>query len=892
MPVSESVLKSSRRILRTQAKSAGRGWFYNTKTKKAFAIGDGDLGPHGDHDGWISIGDNAEKLGVDKKAAVAFQKTMYGIDTEEHPQFAMFDEEGYGYVSYHEIDESLHAEFSKVFKKVFGVNPTETSGFMDNEASHLWRIRDWGNGRVSIGNGRYSPMTKKDHNDLMTMLDQDSDIEQAVMKASLLMIGTEKENIKTTGKDFVTSGSFRDIGQNNLAKPITDEKPKPTATKESTDGVWRTTEDGNRVFIESNGSVRAGGPNGPVIGAKQQRKAILACSRSLLAKTKSAAEGIWRTTDDGSKIFITEAGEVHAGGPNGKVIGGTKKQPAPKKVEKPGKDRKGVQSLPVYNGGNGKEGKFVTYHTTSKEMAESYVGMYNERFGEGGKLNEKTITINSPAPWEVVRREAMALGMDADDYTPASIFDDNLFDERLVKKLVGKLESLGHDGAILEDIAYGVTIQDDAYITFTKPKEAKPEPKLSRTVLHGTSLDRARSIIAEGIVPKSDLQKMAWPGVGDSDQGDKVYTTDSLEVAKWYGSTHALYTKQPQDFAVFEIEVPGDVEGISSGTEGGDKFQVIAYDEIPPEWIKAIHVSEGGKELVRKAPKDFATNEDNTEQYAPVFLGDAPTKKSDQAKPEANEAPKRSKPKSALEYSRQLLSQTKSAVGDASRMEWAAKSCGANGPGGGGFRDGNTCGREDSGATGKVMNREQPKDYFGKFKNGVSIAIFNSGTHVDAQGITRATQYQARLQKIDGDLDPDVATENWAMFIDEETGSPPMEYLFEDIHGGDNAHGITGKGNAREVIRKASEALEHGVYKFSPPVVFFTAAEDSRKRLYERMAKKANDLRSWEGHEYRAYKIEGMVGTPTVFVLAKSDVEIERITKETAGAENAIVGRL
>lgn len=169
----------------------------------------------------------------------------------------------------------------------------------------------------------------------------------------------------------------------------------------------------------------------------------------------------------------------------------------------------------------------------------------------------------------------------------------------------------------------------------TKPKK----PKASRTVLHGTSLDRARSIIAEGIVPKSELQKMAWPGVGDSDQGDKVYTTDSLEVAKWYGSTHALYTEKPKDFAVFEIEVPGDVEGISSRTEGGSKFEVLAYDQIPPEWIKAIHVSKDGEEMVRKAPKDFITNEESTERYAPVFLGDAPAKKGDQAKPKAETKP-------------------------------------------------------------------------------------------------------------------------------------------------------------------------------------------------------------------------------------------------------------
>ena len=154
------------------------------------------------------------------------------------------------------------------------------------------------------------------------------------------------------------------------------------------------------------------------------------------------------------------------------------------------------------------------------------------------------------------------------------------------------------------------------------PNGPSTEPKKEGTkVLHGTSLDRVKSILAEGIVPKAELQKMAWPGVGDKDKGDKVYTTDSLEVAKWYGRTHSLYTKNPEDFAVFEIEVPEGTEGITSGTEGGSQFKVIAYDKIPPSWIKSVYVSQGGSELVRKSPTELTTNEKVQKRFVPVFLG-------------------------------------------------------------------------------------------------------------------------------------------------------------------------------------------------------------------------------------------------------------------------------
>lgn len=65
-------------------------------------------------------------------------------------------------------------------------------------------------------------------------------------------------------------------------------------------------------------------------------RSVLAASRYLLAKAKSSAgEGIWRTTDDGSKIFIQD-GVAYGGGPSGPVLGGKK----PTKKEQANKTKK------------------------------------------------------------------------------------------------------------------------------------------------------------------------------------------------------------------------------------------------------------------------------------------------------------------------------------------------------------------------------------------------------------------------------------------------------------------------------------------------------------------------------------------------------------------------
>jgi len=68
-----------------------------------------------------------------------------------------------------------------------------------------------------------------------------------------------------------------------------------------------------------------------------QKKGILQASRAFLYQAKSAvADGVWRTTDDGNKIFIEGNGDVRVGGPNGRVISSVrpKKKPTARKPRK------------------------------------------------------------------------------------------------------------------------------------------------------------------------------------------------------------------------------------------------------------------------------------------------------------------------------------------------------------------------------------------------------------------------------------------------------------------------------------------------------------------------------------------------------------------------------
>jgi hypothetical protein len=172
-------------------------------------------------------------------------------------------------------------------------------------------------------------------------------------------------------------------------------------------------------------------------------------------------------------------------------------------------DHTPVYDKPVYRGGPANEGKFVTYHTTSRDVAESYEAMFKERFGEGAgaSVHESKVTIASPAPYHVIEKEASKLGIDNGDYTPASVFDNNLHGDRQVQSLVTRLKSRGYDGAILEDIPYGRsdlgTIK--AYVTFTGAKSAQTEAPGSKPVDVKKTLESQRLTSTGTGADKTDM---------------------------------------------------------------------------------------------------------------------------------------------------------------------------------------------------------------------------------------------------------------------------------------------------------------------------------------------------------------------------------------------------
>lgn len=131
---------------------------------------------------------------------------------------------------------------------------------------------------------------------------------------------------------------------------------------------------------------------------------------------------------------------------------------------------KGIKGLSVYHGGTDREGRHVTYYTTDKEAAETYVSMYNDRFGDGGDLHSSKIDINNPAPEDKIQQLAKRVGIDNEFYTPASVFDAELHGDQVVSRLVKNLLRLGYDGAVLKDISYGGNKEFDAYITFSRSK--------------------------------------------------------------------------------------------------------------------------------------------------------------------------------------------------------------------------------------------------------------------------------------------------------------------------------------------------------------------------------------------------------------------------------------
>lgn len=116
-------------------------------------------------------------------------------------------------------------------------------------------------------------------------------------------------------------------------------------------------------------------------------------------------------------------------------------------------------------------------------------------------------------------------------------------------------------------------------------------------------------------------------------------------------------------------------------------------------------------------------------------------------------------------------------------------------------------------------------------------AIFNVNSRVE-DGVSKAEPFTAELIRgTDAYLVDDPKQKEWASGIGKDTGDRPLELKFENVRTGygdrQDKYGVTGTGHAREVIRKVANLTAGAIQRFKPSVLFFTAAEQSRARLYE-----------------------------------------------------------
>lgn len=110
----------------------------------------------------------------------------------------------------------------------------------------------------------------------------------------------------------------------------------------------------------------------------------------------------------------------------------------------------------------------VLYCSKNKMMAASYVDMAEGRMAYGNSLHLISTHVSKPAPPAEVVEVANSFGSENEEmgYTPASVFDRNLHDQFDIMQVVKELQRRGYDHAALTDVAFGVTIEDEAVVLF------------------------------------------------------------------------------------------------------------------------------------------------------------------------------------------------------------------------------------------------------------------------------------------------------------------------------------------------------------------------------------------------------------------------------------------
>jgi len=138
------------KIMEAVGRNFGRGWFYHAGTGKLHEMDAGSLGPHGDHDCWISIADHAKAIGVDPKKSKAFQDAQFGFEVPESHHLAKYSEFGAspgkkyidpnGGPDHGQSWDQFKTDLDTHFKKTHGMTHDDAMGLTFPE---LVRVRHW-----------------------------------------------------------------------------------------------------------------------------------------------------------------------------------------------------------------------------------------------------------------------------------------------------------------------------------------------------------------------------------------------------------------------------------------------------------------------------------------------------------------------------------------------------------------------------------------------------------------------------------------------------------------------------------------------------------------------------------------------------------------------------
>lgn len=129
----------------------GKGWWLNKPKNIVKEIASSDLGPNGDHDGWIGIGRNAKDLGVDPIEAKAMQRGSYGFYLPQKITKEWLDQGGTpmdvtrGRAFYQPTMGDDFGPANELFENLYGMEPWEAATMVGsgNTLDDLMRVRLW-----------------------------------------------------------------------------------------------------------------------------------------------------------------------------------------------------------------------------------------------------------------------------------------------------------------------------------------------------------------------------------------------------------------------------------------------------------------------------------------------------------------------------------------------------------------------------------------------------------------------------------------------------------------------------------------------------------------------------------------------------------------------------